>query len=510
MGLFFNPHNYRGRHFPVQRMGTFKKSFLLAIASVLMPSLVFVQSCIMANRLDVFLAATLLASIVLSFILTIIAFQKIQSRLKSVLKEAALLSRGDLSSRAQTAPKDMMDELSNAISEVSNQLFKVVSEVRGGTNSVAVAARDMSSEAVSLSGRTNTQAVALNQTGALLAELTAASIKSSNSAVEADRYVSLASTSVTEGMSKFESVVVKMAEIRDRANSVGEIIELINSIAFQTNILALNAAVEAARAGEQGRGFAVVATEVRNLAQKAAAAAQTIKSLIDASGQSINIGEQLATEASKSVSDATAKIKNVLALINEISADGQRQRVDIEELGAAMASIQTVTQQNAAQVTCSSNASSNLMRKAERLVSVIANYNLGEQEFGTADEAKEMVKGAIASMQKVGRSAVLDEINAGEPKFLDRDLYLLVIDTVDSRILANSYAPQRVGAETSQLQDNNGKFFARDQIREVLANGHAWVDYNFVHPITKQVLPKSSYGEHYDGLLFSCGFFRRT
>ncbi len=490
-------------------MGTFKKSFLLLGTSLLPPYILLIQFFLNDEEAGIYAVSILALAALTSLLLILLSVRVVHAHLNRAIKIARQLVQGDLTVIPTNSSNVVIDHLFTALADINIQLFKVVSEVRGGTTSVAAAARDMLSEATALSGRTNTQVVALQQTSSLLSELTAASVKSSNSAVEADKYVTLASTSVNDGMSLLQDVVIKMAEIRDRANSVGEIIELINSIAFQTNILALNAAVEAARAGEQGKGFAVVAVEVRSLAQRAAAAAQTIKGLIEASGQAIDVGEQLAGAANKRVSEATEKIKNVSALISEISADGQRQRNDIQEIGEAVSAIQKVTQQNSVQVANSSGASSNLMRKAERLILAISNYHLGEKEFGSAEEAMQMVKNAILFMQRHGKASLFEEINAGAPDFLDRDLYLLVIDTIDSKILANSYAPHRVGIETAGIQDNKGKFFARDLMREVLANGHAWVEYNFVHPITGEVLPKSSYGEFSDGLLFSCGFFKR-
>jgi methyl-accepting chemotaxis protein len=179
-----------------------------------------------------------------------------------------------------------------------------------------------------------------------------------------------------QGGAVVSQVVQTMGSINQSSRKIVDIIGVIDGIAFQTNILALNAAVEAARAGEQGRGFAVVATEVRNLAQRSAAAAKEIKELISDSVQQVEIGSKLVEQAGATMEDVVASVRRVTDIMSEISAAGEEQRAGIEQVNTAIAGMDTVTQQNAALVEEATTASQSLQEQAGALSELVAVFQL--------------------------------------------------------------------------------------------------------------------------------------
>jgi methyl-accepting chemotaxis protein-1 (serine sensor receptor) len=255
-------------------------------------------------------------------------------------------------------------------------LASIVGEVRNASESIATGSAQIATGNADLSQRTEEQASALQQTAATMDELGTTVRHNADNARQANQLAAGASEVATRGGDVVARVVETMKGIDDSSKRIADIIGVIDGIAFQTNILALNAAVEAARAGEQGRGFAVVASEVRSLAQRSAAAAKEIKSLITSSVEQVEQGSTLVDEAGRTMDDIVRAIRNVGDIVAEISSASAEQSAGVSQVGQAVSQMDQVTQQNAALVEESAAAAESLRQQAQRLVGAMSAFKL--------------------------------------------------------------------------------------------------------------------------------------
>ncbi len=288
------------------------------------------------------------------------------------------VAAGDLNQTIEVKGSDELAKLMMALSLMNQSLIKVVSKVRQGSGSVATASAEIAQGNNDLSARTEQQASALEETAASMEQLGATVRQNADSASQANKLAQSASSVAIKGGEVVGEVVKTMKDINESSRKISDIIGVIDSIAFQTNILALNAAVEAARAGEQGRGFAVVATEVRSLAGRSAEAAKEIKALIGASVERVEHGTTLVDKAGATMGEVVSSIKRVTDLVGEISAANNEQALGIQQVGEAVTQMDQVTQQNAALVEEMAAAASSLRGQADDLVQVVAAFNLQE------------------------------------------------------------------------------------------------------------------------------------
>ncbi|WP_034296604.1 methyl-accepting chemotaxis protein [Herbaspirillum sp. RV1423] len=268
------------------------------------------------------------------------------------------------------------DSIMAALSEMSGNLRRTVSEVRDAANGVTEISAQIAEGNRDLAARTEDQAASLEETASAMEQLTATVKQNDDNARQASQLARNASEIAMQGGAIVGQVVDTMDSINTSSRKIVDIIGVIDGIAFQTNILALNAAVEAARAGEQGRGFAVVATEVRNLAQRSSAAAREIKSLIDDSVEKVDTGARLVGQAGETMEQIVASVKHVTDVVGEISAAGHEQSIGIEEVHRAIALMDQVTQQNAALVEQASAAVGTLQDQAVRLNQAVGVFSL--------------------------------------------------------------------------------------------------------------------------------------
>jgi methyl-accepting chemotaxis protein len=266
-----------------------------------------------------------------------------------------------------------------AMKSMRDSLVEIVSQVRAGTANIATASVEIAAGNQDLSGRTESQADTLEKTASAMEELTSTVRQNASNATQANVLAVSASEVAVRGGAVVSQVVETMASINESSKKIVEIISVIDGIAFQTNILALNAAVEAARAGEQGRGFAVVATEVRNLAQRSAAAAQEIKSLIGDSVQRVEVGARLVNQAGTTMEDIVQSVRRVTDIMNEISVATQEQTDGIVMVNEAIGQMDDATQRNAALVEQATAASTQLHDEAHALSAVVSIFKLDAQ-----------------------------------------------------------------------------------------------------------------------------------
>ncbi|POR54763.1 methyl-accepting chemotaxis sensory transducer with Cache sensor [Paraburkholderia eburnea] len=285
------------------------------------------------------------------------------------------MAAGDLGVTIELGRGDKNNLLAT-VADMRQSLVEMVTRIRSGSDSVSTGTAQIAAGNADLSSRTEEQAASLQQTAASMEELTAAVRQNSENARQANGLAGSATAIATEGREIVGEVITAMAEIKDGADRISDIIGIIEGIAFQTNILALNAAVEAARAGEQGRGFAVVAGEVRNLAQRASAAAREIKELIGASGNRVHEGAELVTRAGETMANIGVAIQRVTDIMGEIAAASHEQSRGIEEVNRAVTQMDEVTQQNAALVEEAAAAANSLHDQAEQLREAVSLFRI--------------------------------------------------------------------------------------------------------------------------------------
>ena len=283
---------------------------------------------------------------------------------------------GDLTVRLDNSGKDELAQIATAFNHFVNKIAAALVRIRNASESVRMASQEIAIGNQDLSERTEQQASSLEETAAAMEQLTATVQQNAENARQANQLATSASSVASHGGSVVGQVVQTMGGIEAASHKIVDIISVIDSIAFQTNILALNAAVEAARAGEQGRGFAVVAAEVRTLAQRSAAAAKEIKQLIDDSVTQVNTGSRLVQEAGATMQEVVDSVRRVTAIVAEISHASQEQSNGIGEINGAVSQMDQGTQQNAALVEQATAAAQSLQQQAHQLAEVVGGFKL--------------------------------------------------------------------------------------------------------------------------------------
>ncbi|KKO61605.1 Methyl-accepting chemotaxis protein I [Janthinobacterium sp. KBS0711] len=332
---------------------------------------------------------------------------------------ARQVAAGDLTAHIIVQSQDETGQLMQALKDMNASLQKLVGQVRSGTDTIATASSQIAAGNQDLSSRTEEQASSLEETASSMEELTSTVKQNADNARQANTMALTSSSIAIEGGKVVGEVVGTMASINESSRKIVDIIAVIDGIAFQTNILALNAAVEAARAGEQGRGFAVVATEVRNLAQRSAAAAKDIKVLIGDSVEKVEAGSKLVDQAGRTMDDIVASITRVTDIMSEITAASSEQSAGIEQVNQAIAQMDQVTQQNAALVEEAAAAAESMQEQAASLSAVVSIFKLDAASAAAsrprapvAVQAPTAVTPATAPRQLAGtarRAAPVDE-----------------------------------------------------------------------------------------------------
>ncbi|MFZ2294416.1 MAG: methyl-accepting chemotaxis protein [Polaromonas sp.] len=321
--------------------------------------------------------------------------------LKQATEMVSALAGGDLSIKFESDRHDDVGKLLRALRQLNVNLQAIIGDVRVNVDSIEVATREIAAGNMDLSGRTESQASSLEQTASSMEQFASTVKKNAESAIQADRLVVSASTVASKGGEVVTKVGSTMGEISASANKIGDIIGLIDSIAFQTNILALNAAVEAARAGEQGKGFAVVAAEVRSLAHRSASAAKEIKILIDDSVEKVEAGNKLVDEAGHTMAEIVTSVRQATDIMSEISTASLEQSRGISHVNQSIFHMDEMTRQNAALVEEAAVATENLAEQAIKLSQAVSVF-----KFARASVPRGLT-GATSSRPRAPKAGLL-------------------------------------------------------------------------------------------------------
>ncbi len=343
------------------------------------------------------LGGSVALAVVLGIVLAWTITRSITQPLRAAVSVARTVAQGDLTAAIMVQGRDEPAQLLGAMRDMNTKLCEIVTHVRNSSDSIATGSSEIAAGSMDLSHRTERQAGSLEETAASMEELTAAVRTNAETAQQANRVASTASSAASEGGESVVQVVQTMGEITSASRRIADITNVIDGIAFQTNILALNAAVEAARAGDQGRGFAVVAGEVRTLAQRSATAAKEIKDLIAANLEQVEQGTQVAARAGEQMGRIVEQVRSVDVMINEISNASNEQAAGIRQVSEAINQLDQVTQQNAALVEQSTAAAGSLEQQAATLAQLVATFKLhAERPTASAQAAASTTRVAAA------------------------------------------------------------------------------------------------------------------
>ncbi|HYD61565.1 MAG TPA: methyl-accepting chemotaxis protein [Noviherbaspirillum sp.] len=326
--------------------------------------------------LTIALFAISLVAVVIGGVGAWVITRSITNPLHQAIGIAHRVSTGDLTARIEVDRKDEIGELLNTLQLMNRNLGDIVGQVHAATGVVGTASHEIAEGNSELSMRTEAQASSLQQTAASMEELTVTVKQNADNAIQANQLAVSASGFAKQGGQVVGEVVHTMNAIKDSSRKVVDIIGVIDSIAFQTNILALNAAVEAARAGEQGRGFAVVASEVRSLAQRCATAAKEIKSLIQEAVNKVDAGGELVEQAGKTMQSIMTAVQHVTDIVSEIAAASGEQSAGIEQVNKAISQMDEMTQKNAALVEQAASSAASLEHQSNDLKQAVSLFRL--------------------------------------------------------------------------------------------------------------------------------------
>jgi methyl-accepting chemotaxis protein len=320
--------------------------------------------------------------------------------LKDIMRVAQALAKGDLTQTITNDYPGLFAETRDGVNATVSHLDELVRKIKEAVDAINTASKEIAAGNSDLSQRTEQQASSLEETASSMEELTATVKQNAENARQANQLAIGASDVAGKGGAVVSQVVTTMDSINESSRKIVDIISVIDGIAFQTNILALNAAVEAARAGEQGRGFAVVAGEVRNLAQRSAAAAKEIKTLIGDSVEKVENGSKLVANAGQTMEEIVTSIKRVTDIMAEISAASSEQSAGIEQVNLAITQMDEVTQQNAALVEEAAAAAESLEEQSEALATSVSVFKL--DEAGHPVRARQAARHLGAATHKPG------------------------------------------------------------------------------------------------------------
>jgi methyl-accepting chemotaxis protein len=421
--------------------------------------------------------------------------------LTGVVRNAA---KGDLSQTVVVPGGDELSQAGRNLESMSENFSGLVGTIRNQAVHVAQAGESLTTSMGDLSQRTEAQAASLEQASASIVGLSE-SVQSAASRVrQVDALTQRVRQEAEAGTQAMNVAVHAIEEIQSSAKQMGEIVSVIDGIAFQTNILALNAAVEAARAGESGRGFAVVASEVRILAQRSATSAREIRELIASSGKQVSVGVARINAVTDNLHTVVKGIHEVAGGLESITMASTEQSLTLSEIAQAVRELDNITQRNGTMVDDALHATMGLRDLASHLSESVRTIKLRR---GTADEAYAMARRGYDLIQQVGLAEAARQFHDQQGPFRDRDLYIFVFDR-RGRYDAFGSTPSNVGKTVYDTRGLDGDHILREGFAAA-ERGGGWIDYEVVNPTTGIVDEKTSYVLPLsEDRLMGCGVFK--
>jgi methyl-accepting chemotaxis protein len=421
-------------------------------------------------------------------------------QLSAVMSQTAA---GNLQSVVVLRGCDELSDLTRLMKHMNTHLSAMVAEVRSNSALVAQSGASLASGNRDLADRTEQQAANLEQTAASVQELSSTVHQNAETASDSDAQASKVRDVAESGAQAMGEAVESVAAIQKGAQQMSEIIGVIDSLAFQTNILALNAAVEAARAGEQGRGFAVVASEVRSLAQRSAASAREIRALIQTSRSQVDSSVKRIRVAGDNMAQIVSGVRGVAANMSLISAASAEQSTGLIQISSAVGQLDQITQRNAQMVERAVQQADQLASRASELAQAVASFRLQQ---GTADEASALMTRALEHRQSVGRERFVQALTDPQSGFHDRDMYVFALDR-QGGYRAFGGKPEKVGSRVQDIPGVNGQALLESIVAQA-EHEPGWVEYDIVNPQSGKVQTKMSFVTKVDDLYLGCGVYK--
>ncbi|MFZ6773789.1 methyl-accepting chemotaxis protein [Undibacterium sp. SXout7W] len=444
----------------------------------------------------------LLVTLLTSYLL--IGFYKnFMHALQEVGRSASAVASGDLSQKIHIDGRDELADTGNTLEKMNVNLSALVANVRSNATMVSQLGEQLSTGVSDLSIRTEQQASSLEETSASVEDLADTVKKNADSAQEVNELASKVQQIAESSGSTMQSAVQSMEEIQSSSLKVQEIVGVLDSLSFQTDILALNAAVEASRAGEQGRGFAVVASEVRQLAQRSADSSRQIRRLINESVHRVEEGVTHISEVSTTLSDIVSGIQHLASNINSISTASVEQSNGLAQISEALRHLDQITQSNGQMAEQAKHTSIDLGDRASALAKSVSGFTLRQ---GTANEAHAMVSKAVALYKTHGQRSLAMITADQQHIFSDRDMYVFAI-TQQGQYLAFGGNPEKLKVSLFNISGFDGRKLVADAFNLPATGG--WVDYAITNPVSQKVELKTSYIERVtDNIAIGCGVYK--